>query len=201
MSESLFSVRNALRILALILLCVMLFITIKNSVVISKGNEKIQAQQLETLTKVLISQASLSASEMILTKDQERLLKLTNQLAQDRLVFDATIYDSQGVRLASSDEALSAREVLGLDTPLATASIGRQQLVEPVLADGAVIGFVRVTFETGRVTAISDHHYRKSDRYMYMMVLMSFVCGMLFIMILRRQPIRRKKAENLLLTK
>ncbi|AVF58076.1 SMP protein [Vibrio sp. VGrn 2] len=201
MSESLFSVRNALRILALVLLCVMLFITIKNSVVISKGNEKIQAQQLETLTKVLISQASLSASEMILTKDQERLLKLTNQLAQDRLVFDATIYDAQGVRLASSEDALSVREVLGLDTPLATASIGRQQLVEPVFADEALIGFVRVTFETGRVTAISDHHYRKSDRYMYMMVLMSFVCGMLFIMILRRQPIRRKKAQNLLLTK
>ncbi|ENO2183715.1 YtjB family periplasmic protein [Vibrio alginolyticus] len=201
MSESLFSVRNALRILALILLCVMLFITIKNSVVISKGNEKIQAQQLETLTKVLISQASLSASEMILTKDQERLLQLTNQLAQDRLVFDATIYDAQGVRLASSEEALSVREVLGLDTPLATASIGRQQLVEAVFADGALIGFVRVTFETGRVTAISDHHYRKSDRYMYMMVLMSFVCGMLFILILRRQPIRRKKAPNLLLTK
>ncbi|MFH4802998.1 YtjB family periplasmic protein [Vibrio diabolicus] len=201
MSESLFSVRNALRILALILLCVMLFITIKNSVVISKGNEKIQAQQLETLTKILISQASLSASEMILTKDQERLLKLTNQLAQDRLVFDATIYDAQGVRLASSEDALSVREVLGLDTPLATASIGRQQLVEPVFADEALIGFVRVTFETGRVTAISDHHYRKSDRYMYMMVLMSFVCGMLFIMILRRQPIRRKKAQNLLLTK
>ncbi|UFN69031.1 YtjB family periplasmic protein [Vibrio alginolyticus] len=201
MSESLFSVRNALRILALILLCVMLFITIKNSVVISKGNEKIQAQQLETLTKVLISQASLSASEMILTKDQESLLKLTNQLAQDRLVFDATIYDAQGVRLASSEDALSVREVLGLDTPLATASIGRQQLVEPVFADEALIGFVRVTFETGRVTAISDHHYRKSDRYMYMMVLMSFVCGMLFIMILRRQPIRRKKAQNLLLTK
>ena len=201
MSESLFSVRNALRILALILLCVMLFITIKNSVVISKGNEKIQAQQLETLTKVLISQASLSASEMILTKDQERLLQLTNQLAQDRLVFDATIYDAQGVRLASSEEALSVREVLGLDTPLATASIGRQQLVEPGFADGALIGFVSVTFETGRVTAISDHHYRKSDRYMYMMVLMSFVCGMLFILILRRQPIRRKKAPNLLLTK
>ncbi|AQW58683.1 SMP protein [Vibrio owensii] len=201
MSESLFSVRNALRILALILLCVMLFVTIKNSVVISKGNEKIQAQQLETLTKVLISQASLSAGEMIINKDQERLLKLTNQLAQDRLVFDATIYDAQGVRLASSEEALSVREVLGLDTPLATASIGRQQLVEPVLSDGAVIGFVRVTFETGRVTAISDHHYRKSDRYMYMMVLMSFACGMLFIMILRRQPIRRKKGENLLLTK
>ncbi len=201
MSESLFSVRNALRILALVLLFLMLFMTIKNSVVISKGNEKIQAHQLETLTKVLISQASLSASEMILNNDQERLLQLTNQLAQDRLVFDATIYDAEGVRLASSEDALSVREVLGLDTPLATASIGRQQLLEPVMADNAVIGFIRVTFETGRVTAISDHHYRKSDRYMYLMVLMSFACGMLILMILNRQPIRRKKGKNQLLTK
>ncbi len=201
MSESLFSVRNALRVLALILLCIMLFMTIKNSVVISKGNEKIQAHQLETLTKVLISQASLSASEMIINNDQERLLQLTNQLAQDRLVFDATIYDAEGVRLASSEGALSVREVLGLDTPLATASIGRQQLLEPVIADDTVVGFIRVTFETGRVTAISDHHYRKSDRYMYLMVLMSFICGMLIILILRSQPIRRKKGENLLLTK
>ncbi len=201
MSESLFSVRNALRVLALILLCVMLFMTIKNSVIISKGNEKIQAHQLETLTKVLISQASLSASEMIMSNDQERLLQLTDQLAQDRLVFDATIYDAEGVRLASSENALSVREVLGLDTPLATASIGRQQLMEPVVADDTVVGFIRVTFETGRVTAISDHHYRKSDRYMYLMVLMSFLCGMLIILILRSQPIRRKKGKNLLLTK
>lgn len=72
------------------------FTTIKNSVVISKGNERIQANQLETLTKVLITQASLSASSMIADQDQERLLALTNQLAQERLVFDATIYDSEG---------------------------------------------------------------------------------------------------------
>ncbi len=184
MKESLFSLRNALRVIALLLLGVMFFVTIKNSVVISKGNEKIQAQQLETLTKVLSSQAALSASEMIVQKDQEKLLKLTNQLAKERLVFDATVYDSEGVRLASSDKALTAREVLGLDTPLATAGIGRQQLVEPVFADNSIVGFIRITFETGKVTAFSDHHYRKIDRYMFLMILMSFVSGMLFILIL-----------------
>lgn len=194
---SLFSLRNAFRILILALLVVMFITTIKNSVVISKGNEKIQSRQLETLTKVLISQAALSASEMITQQDQERLLKLTNQLSQDRLVFDATIYDAEGVRLASSDKALTAREVLGLDTPLSTASIGRQQLLEPVFNDGNIIGFVRITFETGKVTAISDHHYRKSDRYMYLMLIMSFLSGMLIVAILRRKP--RDKRENLLL--
>ncbi|MCG6405732.1 YtjB family periplasmic protein [Vibrio fluvialis] len=197
MDGSLFSFRMVIRILAVLLLAAMFFTTIKNSVVISKGNERIQANHLETLTKVLITQASLSASSMIADQDQERLLALTNQLAQERLVFDATIYDSEGVKLAASDSALSVREVLGLDTPLQTASIGRQQLVEPVMHDGSLIGFVRITFETGKVTAISDHHYRKSDRYMYLMLLMSFISGVLLTLLLRRKP--KNKGENLLL--
>ncbi|MEZ9063321.1 MULTISPECIES: YtjB family periplasmic protein [unclassified Vibrio] len=198
MNESLFSIRNALRMLALILLATMFVVTIKNTVVISKGNEKIQAKQLETLTKLLISQASLSASKMITQQDQERLLDLTNQLSQDRLVFDTTIYDAEGIRLASSEKALSVREVLGLDTPLSTASIGRQQLVEPIYSpEKTIIGFIRVTFETGKMTAISDHHYRKSDHYMIGMVLMGFVSGVLFIMLIRRRP--TKSGENLLL--
>ncbi|MBY8023583.1 YtjB family periplasmic protein [Vibrio fluvialis] len=197
MDGSLFSFRMVIRILAVLLLAAMFFTTIKNSVVISKGNERIQANQLETLTKVLITQASLSASSMIADQDQERLLALTNQLAQERLVFDATIYDSEGVKLAASDSALSVREVLGLDTPLQTTSIGRQQLVEPVMHDGSLIGFVRITFETGKVTAISDHHYRKSDRYMYLMLLMSFISGVLLTLLLRRKP--KNKGENLLL--
>ncbi|MCG3731903.1 SMP protein [Vibrio cincinnatiensis] len=199
MDGSLFSFRVVLRGLTMVLLVVMFFITIQNSVVISKGNERIQAKQLETLTKVLINQASLSASTMLAEQDQERLLALTNQLAQERLVFDATIYDAEGVKLAASDSALSVREVLGLDTPLQTASIGRQQLVEPVLHDGNIIGFVRLTFETGKVTAISDHHYRKSDRYMYLMLLMSFISGLLITLLLRRQFKTTLPRENWLL--
>lgn len=197
MDGSLFSFRVAIRVITVIFLAGMFFFTVQNSVVISKGNERIQANQLETLTNVLISQASLSAGNMIAEQDQERLLALTNQLAQDSLVFDATIYDAEGIKLAASESALSVREVLGLDTPLETARIGRQQLVEPVYHDGSIIGFVRITFETGKVTAISDHHYRKSDRYMYLMLLTSFVSGVLLTLVLRRKP--KNKGENLLL--
>ncbi|WP_394240347.1 YtjB family periplasmic protein [Vibrio astriarenae] len=197
MNQSLFSFRNALKVVGFILLTTMVAVIAVNSLRISKENERIQANQLETLTKILISQASLSASEMIEQEDQERLLTLTNQLAQDRLVFDATVYDAEGIKLAASEGALSAREVLGLDTPLATARIGRQQLVEPVISDGAIIGFVRITFETGRVTAVSDHFYRKSDRYMYGLIALSFLCGLLMVILLKRKP--KKKGENLLL--
>lgn len=197
MNGSLFSFRMVLRVIVILLLAVMVVVIGINSVKITKGNEEIQANQLETLTKVLISQASLSASEMIAQQDQERLLKLTNQLAQDKLVFDAAIYDSEGIRLASSDSAKSVREILGLDTPLETARIGKQQLVEPVMYDGSIIGYVRITFETGLLTAFSDHYYRKSDRYMYTMVAMSFIGGVLLTIIIRRRP--KKRGPNLLL--
>jgi len=197
MDSSLFSFRVALRVTVILALIAMVSVIAVNSVKITKGNEQIQANQLETLSQILISQAALSAREMITQQDQERLLKLTNQLSQDNLVFDATIYDAEGIRLASSSKALAAREVLGLDTPLSTASIGKQQLIEPVVHDNTIIGFVRITFETGRVTAISDHFYRKSDRYMYTMVIISFIAGFLLALVVRRKP--KDKGENLLL--
>lgn len=197
MESSLFSFRMAVRALAILSLIAMVAVIGVNSVKITKGNEQIQKNQLETLIKVLVSQASLSAGDMIVNQDQERLLKLTNQLAQDNLVFDATIYDAEGIRLASSDKGKSVREILGLDTPLETARIGKQQLVEPIMHDNAVLGFVRITFETGKVTAFSDHYYRKSDRYMYTMVGMSFIAGLLLAVVIRRKP--KKKGENLLL--
>lgn len=197
MKTSLFSLRLFLKGIAILLLILMFAYTAQNSVRISKGNEQIQSRQLETLTKLLATQAAMSASSMIAGGDQERLLKLTNQLAEERLVFDATIYNSEGVKLASSSDAKSAREILGLDTPLETASIGRLQLVEPILDDDRLIGYVRITFEKGMVTAISDHHYRKSDRYMYLMIIMSFISGVLITLILRRKP--KVRGDNLLL--
>ncbi|KHA60102.1 SMP protein [Vibrio variabilis] len=197
MDSSLFSFRNAIRALAILCLVAMVAIIGVNSVKITKGNEQIQQNQLETLTQILISQASLSAGDMIVAQDQERLLKLTNQLAKDALVYDAAIYDAEGIRLASSESAKSVRQILGLDTPLETARIGKQQLVEPIIRDNVVLGFVRITFETGRVTAFSDHYYRKSDRYMYTMVGMSFIAGLLLALVIRRKP--KSKSENLLL--
>jgi membrane protein len=199
MDGSLFSFRVVIRAIAMILVALMFFFTAQNSVMITKGNESIQANQLETLTKLLISQAALSASEPLTNQDQDRLFSLANQLAEDRLVFDATIYDTEGVQLASSDSALSVRDILGLDTPLETASIGRQQLVEPVLHDDNVIGFIRITFETGKVTAISDHHYRKSDRAMYLMIIVSFISGILLTLLIFGKRQGRNKGENLLL--
>lgn len=200
MDGSLFSFKLVLRIVAMLLVMTAFFFTAQNSVMISKGNEKIQANQLETLTKLLISQAALTANAPLEEQDQDKLIELTNQLAKDRLVFDASVYDSEGIQLAKSDSALSVRDILGLDAPLQAANTGRQQLVEPIMHEDNIIGFIRITFETGKVTAISDHHYRKSDRYMYFMILVSFLSGVMITLLIKNRRLDYKKdGENLLL--
>ena len=200
MDGSLFSFKFVVRVTAILLVLAAFFFTAQNSVMISKGNEKIQANQLETLTKLLISQASLTASTLLADQDQDKLIEFTNQLAKNRLVFDASIYDQEGVPLARSTPSLMVRDILGLDTPLQAANIGRQQLVEPIIRDNSIAGFIRITFETGKVTAISDHHYRKSDRYMYLMIIVSFISGVLITLLFQKRMVFSRSRENVLLS-
>lgn len=197
MQTSLFSWRVFLRFVAIILLGGMFAYTIINSFVISRDNEHIQSQQLETLTNLLISQAALTATDLIANDDQDNLLKLANQIASDELVFDATIYNAEGIKLVASDKAKDVREILGLDTPLKTASIGREQLVKPIFHEETIVGFMRITFEKGKVTAISDHRYRNSDHLMYMMLILSFIGGVLLCLLLLYKP--KDQVENILL--
>lgn len=197
MQTSLFSWRIFLRFIAIILLGGMFAYTIINSFVISRDNEHIQSQQLETLTNLLVSQASLTATDLIVNDDQDGLLKLANQIASDELVFDATIYNAEGIKLVASDDAKDVREILGLDTPLKTASIGREQLVKPIFHEDNTVGFIRITFEKGKVTAISDHRYRNSDHLMYLMLILSFISGVLLCLLLLYKP--KDQIENILL--
>lgn len=197
MQTSLFSWRIFLRFVAMLLLGGMFAYTIINSFVISRDNEHIQSQQLETLTNLLVSQSALTATDLIANDDQDGLLKLANQISSDDLVFDATIYNAEGIKLVASDNAKNVREILGLDTPLKTASIGREQLVKPIFHEGNNMGFIRITFEKGKVTAISDHRYRNSDHLMYMMLILSFISGVLLCLLLLYKP--KDQVENILL--
>ncbi len=100
MQTSLFSWRVFLRFIAIILLGGMFAYTIINSFVISRDNEHIQNQQLTILTDLLISQTALSSGNLITNDDQEGLMKMANQIASDDLVYDVTIYNAEGIKLA-----------------------------------------------------------------------------------------------------
>ncbi|MGF1764133.1 YtjB family periplasmic protein [Aliivibrio kagoshimensis] len=182
-----FSWRNLIKALLVTAILAVFVTVLSNSSLISQSNEKIQNKQIQSLSRILIKQAALSSSDYVVNEEQDKLLKLAQQLTKDNLIFDVTVYNAEGIKLAASNNALTISQILGLHTPLSVANIGREQLIEPILHENNLVGFVRVTFEKSKLTAFANHHYRKSDRLMYSMLIMSLLCGMAIVFLFRRR--------------
>ncbi|KDM91850.1 YtjB family periplasmic protein [Photobacterium galatheae] len=119
---------------------------------LNQNNFDMLSEQTHALSRMIARQAASTASEDILDKDQDRLQALVNRISDEPLILDASIYDLEGLPLAQTEDAMPLEQISGLTTPLSTASIGRQQLVQPVLTDdGQIVGYLRLTLEHGKL--------------------------------------------------
>ncbi|MCG7585805.1 hypothetical protein BIT28_01105 [Photobacterium proteolyticum] len=109
------------------------------------------SEQTQSLSRIIVRQAAGTAAKDILDNNQDKLQALVQQLSEEPLILDASIYDLEGIAVAKTEEAMPLEQVTGISTPLSVASFGRQQIVEPVMADKQVIGFVRITLEHGKL--------------------------------------------------
>ncbi|MGR5141299.1 YtjB family periplasmic protein [Photobacterium sp. DNB23_23_1] len=120
---------------------------------LAKQNYRTLSDQTQQLSRLVVRQAADTASTDVIEKNQDRLQLLVEQLAKEPLLLDASIYDLEGITLAKSQDALPLPQVTGLSTPLAVASYGRQQLIEPIMSQHQVVGFVRITLEHDKLIA------------------------------------------------
>ncbi|UXI00790.1 YtjB family periplasmic protein [Photobacterium sp. TY1-4] len=114
-------------------------------------NYRALSEQTQTLSRMVVRQAAATAAQDMLDKDQNKLQALVQRLSEEPLILDASIYDLEGVTVAQTEEAMPLEQVTGMSTPLSVASFGRQQVVEPIMTEDQVVGFVRITLEQGRL--------------------------------------------------
>ncbi|GAB6261569.1 YtjB family periplasmic protein [Photobacterium sp. CCB-ST2H9] len=119
---------------------------------LNQNNFDMLSEQTQSLSRIIARQAASTASDDILDKDQDRLQALVNRISDEPLILDASVYDLEGSPLAQTEDAMPLEQISGLTTPLSTASIGRQQIVQPVLTDdGQIVGYLRLTLEHGKL--------------------------------------------------
>ncbi|MEJ2765519.1 AhpA/YtjB family protein [Photobacterium sp. MCCC 1A19761] len=112
-------------------------------------NYRALSEQTQTLSRMVVRQAAATAAQDMLDKDQNKLQALVQRLSEEPLILDASIYDLEGVTVAQTEEAMPLEQVTGMSTPLSVASFGRQQVVEPIMTEDQVVGFIRITLEQG----------------------------------------------------
>lgn len=140
--------------IVILFVCLLMFIGIlQYSSKINQQNYLMLNQQTQALSQIIVRQAAKNAATNIAEKNQDKLQTLAAHLANEPLILDATIYNIEGVTLAKTKTAMPLEQLTGLSTPLAMASLGRQQIAEPVFHQGHIVGFVRVTLERDKLLA------------------------------------------------
>ncbi|CZF77095.1 hypothetical protein GCE9029_00009 [Grimontia celer] len=148
---------------------------------LNNRNYKMLYDQTESLSRVILRQAAASVNKALANDDMEAVQQLVTNLQNEPLILDAAVYDVKGNLVASSLGAMPLEQLTGLNTPLSVASIGRQQLVEPIAEDGHISGFVRITLEHGQVIKAASNRLEQSINLVRAMILVAIATGALLI--------------------
>ncbi|HIF9429995.1 TPA: YtjB family periplasmic protein [Photobacterium damselae] len=147
---------------------------------LTQDNYEMLGEQTQALSRILVRQAAETAAPDILDNDQDKLQDLVQQLSKEPLILDASVYNLEGQTLAKTEGSMPLEQVTGLSTPLAVASIGRQQIVEPIFSDQHMVGFLRITLEHNKLLA----HASSQIEYMTTIIrgLVIFAIGLGFLL-------------------
>ncbi|MEC6832267.1 AhpA/YtjB family protein [Photobacterium toruni] len=155
--------------------------------ILSQQNYQMLSEQTQTLSQIIVRQAAKNAATDIKNKDQRQLQLLVNNLATEPLILDATIYNLEGVALAKTKAALPLEQLTGLSTPLAMASIGRQQIAEPVLNNGHIVGFMRITLEHDKLLTHAIEKMATMTAIIRGLIIAALILGVLLAVVFSRQ--------------
>ncbi|KLV04465.1 SerB-cotransposed membrane protein precursor [Photobacterium aquae] len=146
---------------------------------LTKRNYQALSDQTQQLSRMAVRLAAETAAPNIVEKNQEQLQQLVEQLTDEPLILDATLYELEGATIARSQNALPLEMITGLSTPLSIASQGRQQLVEPVMTEHQVVGFLRITLEHDKLLAATISRIDYVTNVIRAMIISALMIGFL----------------------
>ncbi len=158
---------------------IMLLFTYSNQ--LNKRNYKMLYDQTESLSRLLLRQSAATAYPALEGDNLKPLNALIKQLEAEPLILDATIYDVKGNLLANSSNSIPLDQLTGVNTPLSVASIGRQQLVEPITNGSKLVGFIRITLEHGELIKDASNRLEQNINLVRFMLLIALSTGALLI--------------------
>lgn len=126
----------------------------------------------KSLTKFMV----LNVKTPLIEKNKPQLNTICNDVSKDEFVLSATIYDQQGILIASSDNWQS-HHIFG-QLPDSTPGISKLKtpFVEPVISDDdRPLGFVSVTYLTRAAIADSHNHFHDLGRQVLLMLVIACI--------------------------
>ncbi|QGM81389.1 YtjB family periplasmic protein [Otariodibacter oris] len=172
--------KNTLRV-GILSVVVMLCIAIVAIIFTGIGHFKVGSQlaavnQVSNLSHLLVrQQAKLFSLLLVQNAENEELVDALDTFSKEEFVMDATLYSTSGVLIAQSNGANQFQLDQGNEQ-----NINTQQIVEPILSQQELIGFLRVTLDT-QYGQITQNKINALFHLLYGELIILFLAGGLFV--------------------
>ena len=104
------------------------------------GSQLASISQVSNLAHVLVrQQANLFSLMLMKNTGTDELVEALDSFSKEEFVLDANLYSASGELLAQSQHSIALKERI--------EQKNTQQIVEPIFAKQALVGFLRVTFD------------------------------------------------------
>lgn len=162
------------------------------------GSQLASISQVSNLAHVLVrQQANLFSLMLMKNTKTDELVEALDSFSKEEFVLDANLYSASGELLAQSKHSIALKERI--------EQKNTQQIVEPIFAKQALVGFLRVTFDAQYEDSVQVK-VNKLFQQLYGELIILVLTGVLFSAtifyylrqkILHVRTVRKPEATNL----
>jgi len=184
MHKKMYYLLRTLQISSLLIICSVIayqFISLRNT------SEGIRYQQTERFSYSLTNLAASEASRYLSQQKNKDLQLLINELKNDPIVSDVTIYDQFGKVLFQSKDALPLPILLKIESPDDKRSQGLIPHIAELYKDQEKIGYIRISLEQEKILSLINDYQEKSFSTMMLLFVLSFLVGTIIMALFFRR--------------
>jgi len=134
-------------------------------------------QQTEKFSYSLTNLAAAEASRYLAQEKKRELQILINELSNDPMVRDATIYDHLGKVLYQSDKPLLLPVLLKIDEGPTNEIAGIIPYIAELYKEGTKIGYIRISLRQDHILSIIFNYQQQTLEILILLLALSFVAG------------------------
>ena len=176
MANKLFWITRTLQIVAILIIFALItyqVITLQNE------SNAVRFQQTEKFSYSLTNLAAAEASRYLSQKKQEDLQLLIDDLSEDPIVRDATIYDQFGQIIYQSKNSIPLPVLLQLGDKKNDSAKGVIPYIAELNSEGTKVGYIRIALEQERILSLIQHYQQRGFSILALLIMLSFIAGCL----------------------
>lgn len=148
---------------------------------------KIKYQQSERFSYSLANLASAEATRFLSENKTKDLQLLIDNVSDDPLVRDVTIYDHLGKALYQSEDVVSLPTLLNINDDEDKDIQGIVPYMTELYKDNTKLGYIRISLNQGEILSLISDYQERSKSTMYLLIISSFVAGIIFTILFSRK--------------